>query len=295
MALAAAYVALGARPESVAVLYGVKAVMIAIVVQALWALARTAVKTPVLAAGAVAALALALLGINEIALLFIGGVLVAALGMARPRAGAATAGAIVLAAPAIAAAAPATFSLGMMAAVFLKIGAVLYGSGYVLLVFLRADFVERLGWLTDQQLLDAIAIGQVTPGPVLTTATFIGYLLGGWPAAVVATVAIFLPAFVFVALSGPLIPRLRQWRWTAALLDGVNVVALGLMAAVTLQLTRAALWDEPLRLFGGPAVALAIVIAVIAAVLLMRFRVNATWLVAGGALVGFVARLVFVG
>ena len=186
----------------------------------------------------------------------------------------------------------ASVSLATMCAVFLKIGAVLYGSGYVLLVFLRADFVERLGWLTDQQLLDAISIGQVTPGPVLTTATFIGYVLGGWPAAVLATLAIFLPAFVFVALSGPIIPRLRQWRWTAALLDGVNVAALGLMAAVTWQLARAALVDEPLRLGGAGAIALAVALALAAAVLLLRFRVNSAWLVAGGAAVGLVARFV---
>jgi chromate transporter len=288
--LAALYVAVGTRPEAVAVLYGIKPVMIAIVVQALWALTRTAVKTPVLAAGGLGIVALSLVGVNEIALLFVGGVALAAFMMVRPRAGAAAAGAIVLGAPAIALAAPSTFSLVTLAAVFLKIGAVLYGSGYVLLVFLRADLVERLGWLTDQQLLDAIAIGQVTPGPVLTTATFIGYVLGGWPAAVVATLAIFLPAFVFVALSGPLIPRLRRWRWTAALLDGVNVAALGLMAAVTLQLARAALIDEPLARFGYAGIVLAVGLALTAGILLLRFRVNATWLVAGGAVIGLVAR-----
>ena len=290
MGLAALYVAVGTRPEALAVLYGVKPVMIAIVVQALLALARTAVKTPFLAAGGLGIVALSLLGVNEIALLFVGGITLAAFMMTRPRAGAAAAGAIVLGAPAIAFAGPSTFSLVTLAAVFLEIGAVLYGSGYVLLVFLRAEFVERLGWLTDQQLLDAIAIGQVTPGPVLTTATFIGYVLGGWPAAVVATLAIFLPAFVFVALSGRLIPRLRRWRWTAALLDGVNVASLGLMAAVTLQLARAGLIDEPFARFGYAGIGLAVGLAVIAGVLLLRFRVNATWLVVGGAVIGLLAR-----
>ena len=134
-------------------------------------------------------------------------------------------------------------SLTTLFLTFLKIGAVLYGSGYVLLAFLRNDFVERLGWLTDQQLLDAVAIGQMTPGPVFTTATFVGYLVAGVPGAVLATVGIFLPAFVFVALLHPLVPRLRRYPWTAAMLDGVNVAAMGLMAAVTWLLGRDAIVD----------------------------------------------------
>ena len=291
MALAAVYVAYGARPEAQALLYGVKPVIIAVVVQALWALARTALKTPTLAAGGAVIVALALWGVNEIALLFIGGVALAGIVGARARAGAAAA--LLLLSPAVALAAPSSVSLGTLCAVFLKIGSVLYGSGYVLLAFLRADFVDRLGWLTDQQLLDAIAIGQVTPGPVLTTATFIGYVLGGWPGALLATLAIFLPAFVFVALSGPVIPRLRAWRWTAALLDGVNVASLALMAVVTLQLARAALVDDPLQRFGPGGVALAFALAAVSAVLLLRFRINSVWLVAGGAAVGLVAARLF--
>ena len=289
LALAAAYVAWGTRPEATALLFGVKPVIIAVIAQAVWALTRTAVKSRLLGAGGALIFALALAGVNEIALLFAGAV-VLALAAARPRAGAAAAGVMMVAAPGVALAAPASFSLGAMAAIFLKIGAVLYGTGYVLLAFLRADFVERLGWLTDRQLLDAIAIGQVTPGPVLTTATFIGYLLGGTSAGVLATVAIFAPAFVFVALSGPLIPRLRRWRWTGALLDGVNVASLGLMVAVAVQLARAALLDDPLRLFGSPiAVVVAILLAVLATGLLLRTRVNSVWLVAGGAAVGLAA------
>lgn len=279
MALAALYVAYGTRPEAIALLYGVKPVIIAVVVQALWALARTAVKTVTLAVGGAVILALALAGVNEIALLFVGGFALAAVALRRTRASATAAGVAILLGPAVALAAPASMSLGTLFAVFLKIGAVLFGSGYVLLAFLRADFVERLGWLTDQQLLDAISIGQVTPGPVLTTATFIGYVLGGWPAALLATLAIFLPAFVFVALSGPIIPRLRRWRWTAALLDGVNVAALALMAAVTWQLARAAVVDW-----------LTLLLAVVAAVLLMRFRLNSVWLVAGAAAIGLASR-----
>jgi chromate transporter len=159
--------------------------------------------------------------------------------------------------------------------VFLKIGAVLFGSGYVLVAFLRADLVERLGWLTERQLLDAVAIGQVTPGPVFTTATFIGYILAGVPGAVVATIAIFLPAFVFVAASGGLVRRIRASPRGGAALDGVNVASLALMAVVTVQLARAALVDP-----------LTIALAVASAVLLIRYRINSAWLVLGGAAVG---------
>jgi chromate transporter len=170
------------------------------------------------------------------------------------------------------------FSLPLLFLTFLKIGAVLYGSGYVLLAFLRADFVVRYGWLTDQQLIDAISIGQVTPGPVFTTATFIGYILGGVPGALLATLGIFLPAFIFVAISNPLIPRVRHSAWFSGLLDGVIVASLGLMAAVTWQLGRASLTDP-----------LTISIALISLVLLIRFKVNSTWLIVGGALIGLVS------
>jgi chromate transporter len=178
------------------------------------------------------------------------------------------------------AAATVSFSLGGLFLVFLKIGSVLFGSGYVLLAFLRADFVVRLGWLSERQLLDAVAVGQATPGPVFTTATFVGYLLGGATGAVVATVGIFLPAFVFVALSGPLLPAVRRSPGARAALDGVNVASLALMAAVTIQLARSAL--------AGPA---GLALAVASAVALMRFRVSAAWLVLAGALLGLVATL----
>jgi chromate transporter len=172
------------------------------------------------------------------------------------------------------------FSLPLLFFTFLKIGAVLYGSGYVLLAFLRADFVVRYGWLTDQQLIDAIAIGQVTPGPVFTTATFIGYQLGGVSGALLATLGIFLPSFIFVAISNPLIPRIRNSHWMGSLLDGVTVASLGLMAAVTWQLGQASLVDP-----------LTIGVAAITLVILMRFKVNSTWLIAGGALVGWLSTL----
>jgi chromate transporter len=158
---------------------------------------------------------------------------------------------------------------------FLKIGSILYGSGYVLVAFLRGDFVARLGWLSEKQLIDAIAIGQVTPGPLFTSATFIGYLLGGLPGALLATAGIFLPSYLFVAVSNPLIPRLRASPWTGALLDGVIATSLGLMAAVSFQLARASLVDP-----------LTLVICGATLFLLLRYRLNTTWLIAGAALIG---------
>jgi chromate transporter len=285
LAFAWAYVRYGSRAEVGWLLYGIKPVIIAVVAQAVWSLVRTAVKGPLAAGVGVAVLVLYLLGVNEIALLFGGGlallllregqrrwlaaVLPLALGFGVP-------------APAIAqaVAGAAAASLATLFLTFLKIGSVLYGSGYVLLAFLRNDFVVRLGWLTDRQLIDAVAVGQFTPGPVFTTATFIGYLIASWPGAILATLGIFVPSFVFVALSHPLIPKIRGRRLTGVLLDGVNVAALGLMLAVTWELARAAIVD-------GVTVALALV----AGVLLIRYRVNSAWLVAGGGAVGIVYRL----
>ncbi|HEY5955906.1 MAG TPA: chromate transporter, partial [Polyangiaceae bacterium] len=159
---------------------------------------------------------------------------------------------------------------------FLKIGSFLFGSGYVLLAFLRTELVQRLGWLTESQLIDAIAVGQVTPGPVFTTATFIGYLLAGPSGAVVATAGIFLPAFCFVAISGPLLDRLRSSRSAAAIIDGVNVASLALMAVVSFRLGRTAIVDWATLL-----------LAAVSALLLIRWKVNATWLIFGGALAGW--------
>jgi chromate transporter len=174
----------------------------------------------------------------------------------------------------VASVAATAISLPLLFGTFLKIGATLYGSGYVLLAFLRADFVDRLGWITNQQLLDAVAIGQVTPGPLFTTATFIGYLVAGPVGAVVATVGIFLPAFAFIALLGGLASRLRSRPLTAALLDGVNAAAIGLMAAVSLELTGTAIVDA---LTAGLA---------LGAALLLLLRVPSLWIIAGGAAVG---------
>jgi chromate transporter len=173
-----------------------------------------------------------------------------------------------------------SIALGPLFLIFLKIGAVLFGSGYVLLAFLRADLVERLHWLTERQLLDAVAVGQVTPGPVFTTATFIGYILRGPKGAAVATLGIFLPAFFFVALSGPLVPRLRRSPTAGAVLDGVTAASLALMAVVAWQLGRSALVNFT-----------AVMLCVVSAVLLIRWRVNSAWLVVGGAVVGLIMRL----
>lgn len=280
-AIAWGYVRFGALPQAEALLYGIKPVIIAVVLQALWGLTRSAVKSRGLAAVGVGCGVLAALGVNELLLLLLAGACVA-LGRGARRGEAASpppprlspwplAGSV----PWLAATAATPYSPHTLFLFFLKVGSVLFGSGYVLLAFLRADLVEHWGWLTEAQLLDAIAVGQLTPGPVFTTATFIGYVLGGPVGASVATVGIFLPAFVFVALSGPLIPRLRRSWVAGAFLDGVNVASLALMAVVTCQLGRAALVDAPTLLLAG-----------VSALLLVRYRVNSAWLVLGGGAVG---------
>lgn len=277
-AIAWAYVHYGTLPAVEGVLYGVKPVIIAIVVQALWGLGRTAAKNRWLVALGIAALAACLAGVNELVVLLGAGAIsgVAVSAKARRAMGAAS----LLPWPILATGAGASggavaFGLWPLFLVFLKIGAVLFGSGYVLLAFLRSDLVDNLHWLTETQLLDAVAVGQITPGPVFTTATFIGYILGGPAAAAVATVGIFLPAFVFVAVSGPLVPRIRASRTAGAVLDGVNVASLALMAAVTLQLGRAAIFDVPTALLAAGSAAL-----------LIRYRINSAWLVLGGTAVG---------
>ena len=251
--------------------------IIAIVLQALIRLGQTALRGPLLIAAGVAVFALYLVGVNELVLLFGMGALVAVITMARR--GFTVQGALPpllgLGAITVTAQQIASVSLAQLFLVFLKVGALLYGSGYVLLAFLRSDLVVQLGWLTDQQLLDAIAIGQFTPGPVFTTATFVGYLVAGTPGAVVATVGIFLPAFIFVAVLNRIVPAMRRSPWTAALLDGVNVAALGLMAGVTWQLGRAAIVDW-----------LTALLAIAAVIVLFRFKLNSAWLVMAGGVVG---------
>jgi chromate transporter len=283
MACAWAYVRLGRLPAAGGLLYGIKPVIIAIVLQALWGLGRTATKTRLIAGVGVLSLALAAAGVHELIVIFGAGVLLALwawLG-ARPTSGTMQSIAPLAAAPpaAVVAATAAPFSLTALFLLFLKVGSVLFGSGYVLLAFLRADLVSRLGWITEGQLLDAVAVGQVTPGPVSTTATFIGYLLGGVPGAVVATLGIFLPSFFFVAVSGPLIPRLRKSRVAGAFLDGVNVGSIALMALVTVQLAQAAVVDLATA-----------VLAIASGVILVGFRVNSAWLVVAAGLIGIALR-----
>ncbi|HEY0727046.1 MAG TPA: chromate efflux transporter [Pyrinomonadaceae bacterium] len=279
MVFAWAYVRYGSLPQVAGVLYGVKPVIIVIVLQALWSLGRTAVKSTFLAFVAAASLALTLFRVHELLVLLSAGVVVALTRLTWPR--------LKRSAPLSVSASPLMLLLQTSAAVtapfgmwalflfFLKVSAVLYGSGYVLLAFIRADLVERWHWLTETQLLDAIAVGQVTPGPVFTTATFIGYVLGGTQGALVATLGIFLPAFFFVAVSGPLVPRIRKSPVAGAFLDGVNVAALALMLVVTYELGRTAIVDLK-----------TIALALTSALLLFRFRVNSAWLILGGAIVG---------
>jgi chromate transporter len=299
MALAWSYVRFGSLPQVGGILYAVKPVIIAVVVQAVWRLAKPAMRTPFLALSGAAAFLLAILGADELLLLFgIGAVS----GIVQWRTSHQSGDApipmrsvlLMLAIATIMVLLPSTLtwigadSVGDAVPVgrtpiflfFVKVGSVLYGSGYVLLAFLRSGLVDQWHWLTEAQLLDAVAIGQVTPGPVFTTATFIGYLLEGTPGAVIATIGIFLPSFLFSALSGPLVPRLRRSRLAGAFLDGVNVAALALMAAVLWQLGSTALVDT-----------LTIAISLASVLLLVYVRINSVWLIASAALLGLLLSL----
>ena len=295
-AFAWAYIRFGRLPEVQGILFGTKPVIIAIILQAIAGLVRPAIKTPSGAILAITALVLALLGFDELALLFGAGLLSGLLRWSKPESGERRrlrpllmlilAAAAMISLPNLLTLLPtslsshtpaAGFSLSSLFFFFLKVGSVLYGSGYVLLAFLRDGLVNRWHWLSQAQLLDAVTVGQITPGPVFTTATFIGYILGGPKGALIATAGIFLPSFVFVALSGPLIPRIRKSTLARAFLDGVNVAALALMAAVTLQLARESITGIP-----------SVVLALASAVLLLRYRVNSTWLILGGAVLGLV-------
>lgn len=276
------YVTYGALPDVRAVMGGIGPVVIAIVAHGLWAMGRAAVKSAWLAVIAVGALIAVLAGVHELAVLG-AAVVIALAGHAASTRGMTTAAvglvaggsaASLTAAATITAAAP--FSMTTMFGMFLKTGSVLFGSGYVLLAFLRADFVERLGWLTEGQLVDAIAVGQITPGPVFTTATFIGYLLSGPYGALVATLGIFLPAFVFVAVTAPIVPTLRSSPLLSAVLDVVTVASLGLMGAVTWQLARVAVHDW-----------LTASIALVSFAALVHTRVHSGWLVLAGAALGW--------
>ncbi len=246
-ALAAIYTRYQTVPQVEWLLYGIKPVIIAIVIQAVWNLGKKAAKdVPTIIAGVVAIIAY-LAGLNEILVLILLGIAVMLLKNWQARGH--TSGAFLLPMSGILAqvgsttAAVTSVSWINVFVFFLKIGCVLYGSGYVLLAFLQRDLVERNQWLTSQQLLDAVAIGQFTPVPVFTTATFIGYLLAGNAGAIAGTMGIFLPSFVLVWVVNPWVTKLRQSPWASGFLDGVNAASLGLMAGVTYTLGRAALVD----------------------------------------------------
>jgi chromate transporter len=271
--LAWAYVRYGHLPGAGGALYGIKPIIIAIVAQALVAFGRTAIKSTGLFAIGLAAAAADVFGVPPILVIVCAGVVRAlSSGTQKPITGVPAllwSGAVGASSAAVAP------GLGKLFLVFLKIGAVVFGSGYVLLAFLRADLVEGTHWLSESQLIDAVAVGQFTPGPVFTTATFIGYLVSGIPGAIVATLGIFLPSFAFVGASGPLLPRLRRSRLASAFLDGVNVASLALMAVVGGELGAAAIVDVPTAL-----------LAIAGAVALFRWRVNSAWLVIGGGIAG---------
>jgi chromate transporter len=274
------YVRFGKLPATTAIMYGIKPMVIAVILQALWGLGRNSVKNAFLACVAVGALILALTGFHPLLILLLAGLATSLphLSHARTSLAAIPGAAWKSLSGSVTLATAASFSLGSLFLVFLKIGAVVFGSGYVLLAFLRTDLVAHRGWLTDAQLVDAVAVGQVTPGPVFTTATFIGFILGGIRGAMVATIGIFLPAFVLVAASGPLVPRIRRSKFAGAFLDGVNVASLALMAAVSWQLARASLIDV-----------FTIFLALVSLIALLRFRINSAWLVLAGSLIGLLS------
>ena len=277
-AIAAAYVRYGSLPQMSGILYGIKPAVIAIILQALWKLGRTGARTWLLGIVGVGAAALNLLGVSPLLVLLFAALASAVTALRPPT----RPTAFVLSWPSLATVTGLTaqFSIVGLFLSFLKIGVIVFGSGYVLLAFLHTEFVQRLHWLTEKQLIDAVAVGQFTPGPVFTTATFIGYLLARWRGAAVATVGIFLPGFLLVAVSGPLIRKIRRSPFAAAMLDGVVAGSLALMAVVSWQLARVAIVDW-----------ITATILVVSLALLLRYRINSAWLIAGGALVGWIATL----
>jgi chromate transporter len=283
LAIAWGYERWGTTPELGWVLYGIKPIAIGIVAFALLGLLKSAIKGPATGVVGVGVAVLFFMGMNELILLATGGVLIVIARRQVFGGGRFTSG--LIAAPPFALPFIGSFQLAVPAITgysaltlfltFLKIGAILYGSGYVLFAYLNVDFVERLGWLTNQELLDAVAIGQITPGPVFTTATFIGYLTGSWWGALLATVAIFLPSFLFVALLGKILPIVQRTPWARAALDGVNAASFGLMAAVSVRLADSAVVDPFTGVMAGGTF-----------LIVWKTSVNLAWIVLGGALLG---------
>lgn len=270
------YVHYGQLPQVQGILYGVKPVIIAVIAQALWNLSKTAVKNWLLGVTGVFCLLMLVFGLDELVVLFGTGILVMLCQLLKGRRTPLMLMPPFLPLLSIASThAQTSVSLWPLFFFFLKMGSVLFGSGYVLLAFLQADLVDRLHWLTQQQLLDAVAIGQITPGPVFTTATFIGYVLAGPQGGMIATIGIFLPAFIFVAISAPFIRKMRDSIVIGAFLDGLNIASLALMAIVTFSLGRAAIINIP-----------TLMLAILSGLLLIRHKVNSVWLVLGGACLG---------
>lgn len=276
------YVRFGSTYNLDWLLYGIKPVVIGIIAKALYLLGKKALKGPLAVGIGFGVLACYFLGLNPIMLLVLGGI--AYLIGKNLLLGHRSWGFALLPLPGLMmpVAVSQPFSMPLLFLIFLKVGAVLYGSGYVLLAFLRADLVVQLGWLTDRQLIDAIAIGQVTPGPLFTTSAFIGFVLGGLPGAFLATLGFLLPSFLFVAISNPIIPRLRNSPSTGAFLDGVNASALALMAGVTWQLGRAAVIDAGSALLAAASV-----------VVLSRTRIQPIWVILGGVVIGVFRHLLW--
>jgi chromate transporter len=294
--LAWIYVTVGTLPQATNFLFGIKPAVISVILVAVVRLGKTAAKNVRLTVIGIAVAAVSLMGMNEVVALLIGGIIGIVLYELIDRQKKGISGWLLpsflqlpvlltwseaKAAASVSAAGIAGISLWKLGLFFLKIGSVLYGSGYVLVAFLEGGLVKDYGWLTNQQLLDAIAIGQFTPGPVLSTATFVGYVLSGIPGATVATAAIFLPSFLFVLVLNPIIPRLRASKVMSAFLDAVNVSAIGLMAAVVISLAGRTLTDWR-----------AIVIAIVAAIAGIRFKLNNVWLILGGAVTGWFLHLI---
>lgn len=306
--LAWAYVKYGALPELAGVLWGVKPVVVVLLLQAVWSLAKAALKSRELMFLAAVVLGLAAMHVPTLALLIGTGVawivanrfgrkpdtalvLTVAIGSGIVQSASRTS--LANGAPGENAERGAVVAVGGVSSVlavttsgvflyFLKIGALLFGSGYVLLAVLREDLVTRLHWLSQTQLLDAIAVSQATPGPFFTVATFVGYVLAGWRGAAVATLGMFVPAFTYVALTANVLPKMRNSPNAGAFLDGVNAAAVALMAFVGLQFAR--------EVVTTPS---ALVIGAVAAVLVFRYRVNSAWVVLGGAAAGLLLRLPF--
>ncbi len=294
MVIAAVYSRYGTLPELAGIMYGIKPVIMAIILQALIRLGQSAVKSVTTGLVGILVIVLSFLGFHEILLLAIAGIMMMVVVNHKKIIKKGTKLTMFVPLFLTTYHTPTTLlstskvsseqaiELSRLFLIFLKIGSVLYGSGYVLLAFLESDFVERYGILTKQQLLDSISVGQFTPGPVFTTATFIGYQLGGLGGGIVATVGIFLPAFVLVGLVNPYIPRLRSSSWFSGLLDGVNVASCGLMAVVSWKLAVAAIIDIP-----------TVILALLSLVVVFRFKINSAWLVLGGGLLGYLIKLFY--